>query len=62
MQMKFCSCLSSRGELFKAGFTAKFEFRSESLKSKYSLFFCLQFDDWMLQKWKENIIQQNNFD
>ena len=39
MQMKFCSCLSSRGELFKAGFSAKFEFRSEGLKSKFSLTF-----------------------
>ena len=39
MQMKFCSCLSSRGELFKAGFSAKFKFRYESLKSKFSLFF-----------------------
>ena len=37
MEMKFCSCLSSRGELLKAGFSAKFEFRYETLKSKFSL-------------------------
>ena len=37
--MKFCSCLSRRGELFKAGFSAKFEFRYESLKSKSVYFF-----------------------
>ena len=44
-------CLSSRGELFKAGFIAKFEFRYHCLKSNFSLFlFCLQFDYWMLQQ------------
>ena len=37
MQMKFCSCLPSRGELFKTGFSAKFEFRSDILKRKLSL-------------------------
>ena len=43
--------------------SAKFEFRYESLKSKFSIiFFCQLVDDWMLLKITEKIIRENVFE
>ena len=43
--------------------SVKFEFRYESLKSKFSFnSFCQQVDDGMLLKIKEKIIRENTFE
>ena len=42
--------------LFKSWVSAKFEFRNESLKSKFSLILFVNVDDWMLLTITEKII------
>ena len=43
--------MTHQGRIVQSWISAKFEFRYDSLQSKFQFnYFCLQFDDWMLYK------------